>query len=498
MMDTVKSRGTIDWLAKVFYPLAVVLMEAFWVYPWLAWVGSWPAFHGGRPVLSLASVVITLVVSLLVTRQALKQAWGLWRVRAVIIGGGLVFILIVLGVDYRADYVFLSGGWLEYVGRTLGATLSSPGTIVVAIPALVYLWWRGIILGQTTSYFRDIYRTFLLGMVALVVLIILWQISSATERFTALGADIGLYVMAFFFFGLTAIAVSHIYIMRSSMPKEEAALTSVWRWLPIMLGVIGGMVLVGFGLASIFSPDIFRSIARALSAIGGFFGKILGYILTPIFFIIEWLIRFLKYLLSLLQGEPAPTDNITPGGPGQLFPEVTPANIPPWLQDAIKWFVVALVVGLVLFILAKAVSRIRQRRARDEIEEIHESLFSWKGLMNDLKELLKMPFRKKEELVREYHFDENAIGEMDIREIYRHVMWEGKRSGIPRRQHETAREYASHLEREVPDSTVPMDDITRVYESVRYGEMKVPEERVKSANNWWQKLRGLIRKLREQ
>jgi len=497
MADTVKSRGGFDWLATVFYPLAVMLMETFWVYPWLVWLGSWPVFNDGRPVLSLASVIITLAVSLVVTRLTLKQAWSLWRVRAVIIGGGLLFILIVLGVDFRTGYGFFSGPWFAYVGRTLGATFSSPGTIVAAIPALLYLWWRGIILGQTTSYFRDIYRTFILGMLALVALIIFWQISAASERFSSPGGEIGIYVMAFFFFGLIAIAVSHIYIMRSSMPKEEAALTSVWRWLPIMLGVIGGMVLVGFGLASIFSPDIFNAIGRGFSAIGGFIGEIIGYILTPVFFIIEWLIRILKYILSLLQGEQAQSP-FSGNMSNPDFPNVVPKEIPPWVQDAIKWFVVALIVGLVLFILAKAVSRIRARRMQDEIEEINESLFSWKGLRDDLKELLGMMgnrFRRKPAAAGE-SFDEDAR-ELDVREIYRHMLWEGARSGIPRRKHETASEYSGRLGKNVPESGEPLGDITSLYENVRYGDMKAPEERVESANSWWQKLRAMIRKLRE-
>ena len=222
-MDTAKSRGGFDWLATVFYPLAVVLMEVFWVYPWFVWMGGW--FSDSRPVLSLAAVTFTLAASLLVTRLALRQKWSLWRIRAVIIGGGLIAVLLVLAVDYRADHVFLSGQWFGYLWQALAETFSNTRPIVLAIPALLFLWWRGIILGQTTSYFRDIYRNFMLGMAALIFLIIFWQISAASESFTAPGADIGWFVMAFFFFGLIAIAVSHLYLMRRTMPKEDAGLT---------------------------------------------------------------------------------------------------------------------------------------------------------------------------------------------------------------------------------------------------------------------------------
>jgi MFS family permease len=302
--------------------------------------------------------------------------------------------------------------------------------------------------------------------------------------------------MAFFFFGLLAIAICHLYLMRRSMPREEARLTSVWRWVPIMLGVVGGMVLVGFGVASIFSPELFESIGRGFSAVSAFFGKIFGYILIPIAFVFEWLIKIFIYLVSLLRSEQAPPPDQTGNATNPVWTEVISKDLPPWVTDAIRWFVIALLIGLVLFILVKAVSRMRARRARDEIEEIHESLWSWKGLRDDLKGLLKTVFKRKEELVKESRFNKNVKGEMDIREIYRHLQWEGGRSGIPRRRYETASEYANHLERELPDSTIPLDDITRMYENVRYGENIVPEEQVHHANGLWQTIKGMLRKQR--
>jgi hypothetical protein len=489
-------KGSFDWLATVIYPLAVVLMEVFWVYPWLAWLGSWPMFTVSRPVLSLASVAITLAASLLVTRLTIRQKWPLWRMRSVIVGSGLVVILLVLAVDYRAGYGFLSGSWFGHIFQVLGNTFVSPQTIVIAIPALLYFWWRGINLGQATSYFRDIYRTFILGMVVLIILIIVWQISAASERFTGPGADIGWYIMAFFFFGLISIAVCHLYLMRSSMPREEARLTSVWRSLPIMLGVIVVVVLVGFGMASVFSPELFESIGHAFRTLGHWLGTAIGYILWPIIFVFEWLVRIFVWFINLLRGQPTEQEG-QPGMPGMPeFPEQVSKELPLWATEAIKWVVVALVVALVLFILYKALSRIRGRRPRDEIEEIHESLWSWKGLRDDLKGLFKNLFKKREAAPAAYRFDEDVKGEMDIREIYRHLQWEGKRSGIPRRRHETASEYAGHLERSVPDSTVPVDDITRMYENVRYGERDAPGEQVHQANNLWQTLKAMLRKLR--
>ncbi len=488
-----------DWLAVVFYPLAVILMEAFWVSPWLGWLGVWPVFDEPRPALNLASVIIVLIVSLLVTRLLLKQKLPMRSIQSIIIGCGLITMLLVLGVEYADGYGFLSGRWFVHVGQILGATFTHASTIVIALPAMLYLWWRGIILGQSTSYFKDIYRSFLLGMAALIVLIILWQISSASGTFPKPGPGIGLNVIAFFFFGLMAIAICHLYLMRSAMPREEAALTSIRRWLPIMLGVIGGMVLIGFGVASIFSAEFFENVGHGAGIVFDFLGKIFNYILIPFNYLFEGIFWLLRFFLSLIRGnQPG-----QPGGTGNMtlpeFPAVTPKEWSPAVTETIKWLAIAVVVAIIIFILAKAISRFRARRVEEEIEEIHESLWSWRGLRDDLRLFFGMmgqKFKRKQEAPPGYQINENAMGRLDIREIFRHLQWEAGRSGMSRRRHETASEYTSRLQRLVPDSGEPLKRLTDLYADVRYGEISVPEAQVDNANSLWQTLRELLQKLR--
>ena len=495
---TINTLKKFDWMAAVFYPLAVVLMEAFWVSPWLNWLGLWPMYRESRPILSLGTVVLVLAGALLVTRASTKLKIPMWGIQCIVIGGGLVAMLLVFGYEYADGYTFLSGGWFAHTGMVLGETLKNPGTIIAALPVFLYLWWRGINLGQSVTYFKDVYRTFLLGMVALIVLIIIWQISSSSGTFPSPGAGLGANVIAFFFFGLISIAVCQLYLMRSTMPREEAALTSIWRWMPIMLGVIGGVVLVGFGIASALSPAFFDSVGHGVGAIFHFLGKVIYILIIPLNYVADALMWVLRWLISLVRN----TQNQTETSGNMSMPDwgkVTTKEISPAWTSAIRWAVIVIVVAAVIFILAKAVSRFRAKRAREEIEEIRESLFSWKGLRDDLKLFFNMMgqrFKRKETAIDLRRFDENATGRMDIREIYRHLQWEAGKSGIPRRRHETTDEYAGRLQRYAPDSTVPVDDITRMYKHVRYGETSVPESHVDNANSLWQTLKGLLRKMR--
>jgi hypothetical protein len=498
MMNRLKR---VDWLAAALYPLAVILMEAFWVYPWLVWLGLWPTFAELRPALSLTSIIIVLAVSLLVTRVSLRQKWPMWLIQGIVVGCGLVTIFLVLRVEYGAGYAFLDGRWFTHVRQVLGASFTHTSPIVLALPVLLYLWWRGIALGRMTHYFSNIYRSFLLGMVAIIVLIILWRLSSASGAFEGPVSNIGLYAMAFFFFGLMAMAIYHFYQTRRQMQREEATLASVWRWLLIMLGIIGGIVVVGLGVVSIFSAEVITGIGQGINVILGVLGKIFHYILIPFNYLFEGIFYVLKLIVSWLQSD----QPLQRGNAGNMtmegMPEVVSKSLPPEVILAIKWLVVALIIAAVIYLLAKAVFRYRAQRAQEEIEEIHESLWSLSGFRDDVRLFFNMmgqKFKRKPAPAAppRYYIDEDILGRLDIREIYRHLLWEGARSGVARRSYETAWEYTGRLQQAVPDGSEQLAQLTDLYVDARYGEIRTQEEQVDSANSLWKTLRNLLRRLR--
>jgi len=486
----------INLLNNGFYPLSVILMESFWVFPWLLWIGTWQMFSGERPAISLGSLIIVLVVSLVITRIATRQNWSLWLMRSVIIGSGLIAIFVVLRIEYPTEPGFVNVGWFGFFGESLANTFSNPHPLTIALPVLIYLWWRGIILGRTTSYFRDIYTSFIMGMVFLIALIIIWQITS-DDSTEGPGAEIGLFVIAFFFFGLISIAICHLSQMHQSMPREEAALTSIWRWLPMMLGVVGGLIAVGFVVATVFSKDFFQIIEKGTKYVGEGFSKIIEFIAVPLDWIFTAIMAVIQWFIDIFrQDEVLPPEDVAAGSP---FEDVTRGDfaIPPGVETAIKWVIAALIISVVVFFLAKAISRYLGRKEKDDIEEIHESLWNFKDIRNDFRMFFKslgQKFRRKPKpAMAGYPFEDNPEGRLDIRDIYRYLLWEGKRSGIPRRRQETVTEYAERLRKLVPEGTEPVNQITDLYSGVRYGEIQEPEERVDNANTLWQKVRNLLR-----
>ncbi len=169
-----------------------------------------------------------------------------------------------------------------------------------------------------------------------------------------------------------------------------------------------------------------------------------------------------------------------------------------------KWAFFALVAIGVVFLLARAIFRNWSLRTKDEIEEIHESLWSWEGFKADLClffSMLRQRFARKRKkpapgsAVPIWYREENTQGRLDIREIYRHLLWEASCSKMARHRHETPLEYAGRLGQAVPEGSEQLSELTNLYVDVRYGDLKAEDKQVDYANSLWRILQSLLGRL---
>ena len=84
-------------------------------------------------------------------------------------------------------------------------------------------------------------------------------------------------------------------------------------------------------------------------------------------------------------------------------------------------------------------------------------------------------------------------GILDIRQIYKCLLWEASRIDIDRGNCETPNEYAGRLGNKLPESRETLDEITGMYIETRYGEQEFSEGTVEYANFKWKNLRDLLR-----
>lgn len=483
------------WFSTIVFPLMVVLMEACWIFPWFIWMGSLPVLATPRPPLTFGSAVLLLAVSQSISRFLLSRQWRLRWIRLGVVLSGLAAVFLVVRLEYGGGISLLDGEWFIRAGRIFLSSLSSPNTLVVAPFLGLFLWWRGITWGRSYVYSKDVYRSFIIGVASMVFSVIMWGISLPGMP----ASSIMVYAAGLFFFGLMALALSNFQVLQERMRKAgENALLFSRRWLALLFGLIGGLVLLAMAVTGVMSAEFIAVLKRMMDlAFDGLLWLII-IIAFPVGLIGQVLYYIVQFFINLILGKglpPIPTSNVTDFGeraeklPTQLL---SPAAI-----AAIKWTLFALILGVVIFLLAWAVFRYRARDSESGIEEINESLWSWAGFKADLRlffgALLNRFEGRRPAQPKARYADENDTEEiMDVREIYRRLLHQAAAVGVSRRQWETPYEFGGRLRTAVPGGSPAVAELTELYISVRYGAVRAEEKALKQANALWRMLRQLI------
>ena len=494
----------VNWIADVFPPLAVILMEVFSLCAWLIFIGSLPMVTNDRPPLTFWSLLFLLGGAFIASRFLLKRKWPMSWIQITIMGCGLVAIFLVLRVEYAAGFSLFSGQWFATYGNQIISFFTKYPPFVFAIIAALYCWWRGISLSHSRLYFDDIYHSFLIQLTALVFLIIMWSFTYKSGPLKNITSNIGIYVVGFFFFGLLALALTNLRVIQEKFRKKgELSKNFSRRWLTTILIVIGGVILLGIGLASIFSSQFISLLGKFMNSISGAYSAVINFILEAIGLLVQLMYDIGEFLLSLIPKVIAPTT--TPETSPLVSTTTTPGSggvyYNPQLVLIIKLVFLALIIFGVIFLISRAIQRQHRKELTEDVEEEQESLWSWEGFKADLMVFFKAIFqlfkRKKKpaqaNITTDWHVEDDIERRLNIREIYQHLLWHGSLLKIPREKYETPSEYARRLGQVVPDGKEPLDEITGLYIDARYGDHPAEEKRTDRANSIWQKLRNLFK-----
>lgn len=509
-MGIIDRLSKINWITSVFLPLAVILMEVLWVYSWLVWLPTfdrWPFAAVHHSPLSLISLILLFGAAYFITRFFIKQKWHMVWIQLSTVACCLAVIFLVLRFEYHAGYALFDGQWFVYISNAISdipVILSSSGLapILIAIIIGIGLCWRGIRRGSSTLDFDDIYRSFIVGLFTLILLVIVWVASSGIGSLPGLASGIGLNVAGYFFFGLSALAMCNLRAIQRKLTRREGAGTVLnRRWLSIMFLIIGVMTLVGIGLAMIFSENTIAMLGRVVSTAADWLLQGLEYILLPIGYLVEGVFYVVNLIVNLIRsdGEPVEATEFNFFTPDEQAERIIPSGLPAGAVLAIKWTVFAIVAGLLLFLLARSVRRIMSTRDTRDIDQTDESVWSWEALKADLRLLFSLfrrrPKPPKKVPVTSQQVFEETEGILSIREIYQRLLREASQLRIIRKHSETPYEYAVRFSHAVPEGSDYLNELTDVYVNVRYSELDAEEKQIDSANGIWQALKSLLRKL---
>jgi hypothetical protein len=422
-----------------------------------------------------------------------------------IAGLGLLVVFTTIRIEYGNRIELFSTRWFVFIGNIILNSFSNLNSIVFAFPVAAYFWWRGMLLGRRQEY-NYIRSNVVFGAGSYVILGAVWWATIGATTFSDMANAIGPYIAAFFFFGLAGTAFNNLRNVQKRMPQEETQTVSYGRWLPLVVGIVAGIVTIGSIIATATSLDIAGNIKRFFSMFSRFLEIVLTWLAIPmeyIFMPFEWIARNLIELLVRLFGA-KPIQSEGNEGSGEI-PEIVPGTTPEEWLTVIKWTLFIIVVIVVTVLIARSIENNRRRRSETnpKFDETHESLWSWRMFFTSLILFFKRLFGRflPKKMANGIALlggvvtsqIEPSVTTLKIREVFKHLLRDASKAGLGRRRSETPLEYAQRFIKEIPDADVPMHELTELYVQVRYSDYDAGDSHIVHVNGLWRQIRELLK-----
>ncbi len=377
---------------------------------------------------------------------------------------------------------------------------------VVFIVALSFLLcWRGLRLISRTIEPSTISRTLIVGILVIIAVILLLAqlaINGAAESNAAL---LFLLIPLFLYLSLASHALARIsFVRRTHSTGLQGSIVAQERAVVTVMGLLGAaLLLITVLIATFAGPAFFTSALRALAPLGsalanaynwlvGIFADIVIFLLTPIFWLINWLAHFLP-----ARGPAPPIRLPRPGlrPPNRLPP--SPATNPALLL-ALKILLPVIVLLIIVLLVRRALRHRRKTKVRRRLRDndFHESLWSWSLFWSQLRAILRALFgRFLPKPVAEAQAAMTSASEesadpaaRDIRTIYRAFLKKAAARGYARKKDETPGELRQRLDEKAPVVEPQLEAITEAYTMVRYGESLPNADDVVYVQSKWSEL----------
>ncbi|MCH7553536.1 MAG: DUF4129 domain-containing protein [Chloroflexi bacterium] len=479
-------------------PALALLMEGLWVYSWMLFFSHWDFLDWQYPPIGLGSTSLILGVGYLATRRSPREGKRRALVQGALLLASIAIVALMVRIEQGGGHALFSTEWWSYAQEN--AAIIIFGSLYGA-----YLLWRSFSLGYSEISFDQLYRLFVMGFIAMAALLIIWGMAAKSDGVPPIDSWLVGYMAAFFVAGLAGLALTNLRsIQREARRLGHGAQAPSSQFVGFAVGFTLLFVLVAFGIASVVSLNFLTYFRDPVATVAGWLltGFLYGIIL-PISFIIAGIAYPFVVLLRWLRQDPEITRFDAPGlgNLREIADEESAAGIPAWVITAGKWGLLALVVIIVVFFLLRAYRRRGGQEQDGGEQEVSESLWSWRRVSSDLFNWLRglLWFLRKSGEAQDMMTRPAAARDgddtrlLDVRALYRGLLWEGKAAGSGKRDRETPFEYADRLSAALPETKTDVLGITNEYVQARYGHQPVPKERAVALNSIWRRLRRLLR-----
>ncbi|HEX8968020.1 MAG TPA: hypothetical protein VF937_09080, partial [Chloroflexota bacterium] len=324
-------------------------MDTCCVYPWCVLVGMWG--ESGRAALLSASSVFGLVLLGALSTQALgRHARSNRLARVGLAALGLLASVVAVGLDH---YPGSSGlAWLAELIAAVAQVIGNLSPPVLALALGLGLWWLGVRLGAQTATYTDVETTFRWGIGLLVGFGLVMPLSARPTALASLEGTTTPYVIGFFFVSLLTLALGRLESLR--MRTRDLSVNR--QWLGVLVLVAAAVVLLALLAGQLVSFDLLVVATRPLFDLLGVVLLLIIYALViPTAYVVQWLV-YLVLSLAHLNPNQVPPRLAQPEDIDNLLQRFLAEQVPPELLQGLKAAGAAVLLGLALLVVARALA----------------------------------------------------------------------------------------------------------------------------------------------
>ena len=472
----------LNWRKEALYA-TLVAAEMCWFTPWVLVItqrAGVATLASAGPIGSYDTAlklgILVLAVAYL-SRIMDRLQFDLLYQQVILVVAVLMSIVLIMHSLLYAGYGLFELGWVGKAGGALLYLFSLPPEASVVAIAL-FLWWRGLRIGQRNLTFQGVTFSFRLGVLLLAF---------SAPLLSILNHDSTILILPFFFFSLMAIALARVEEVNQAKGGVGAPFN--FTWLAILLGSIVVVLIAAWLISHIYSVEGFSQILRWLEPLFAPLLRVVEYILILLIKLVEPLLRwFFAIFQRVAEGLPDSFEALEPPAFEDL-PVGEPTQQPHLLMQVSRYVCGGLAGVVALMILALTLRRRRDsQRRRDELREsIWSSAAFADGMLNSLRDGWGR-LKEMAGLVGRFGPGMRLYAAVSIRKIYANMTRLAERQGFPRQPAQTPYEYLPALGRAFPDCQAEATAITEAYVMVHYGEAPENFTELQHIREHWQQI----------
>jgi hypothetical protein len=434
---------------------SLIAMEALWVYAAVAFVVA-ATVGGGKP--TLLGVLVVVGGSFGLSRFLQGTVMSVTTMRIVGATLSLLIFYAVVRIDFYGNFAMWDFHWLDALVNHTHAALGSGtkgSTAVVAVPALMFFWMRGILAGQQTTTFEDVLSSFAVGFGVIAVVLV------SAAALDELPRSIELIAVPYVAIGLMALGLQHAAQATDSFEREFTP-----AWLLTVMGAVGVMALIALIFVLIDLGTVRDGLLAVGYGIGWVFAGIVAIIAWPVTKFLEgvfWLLAHLSIYDAFKDAPPQVVEQSDRVGDQSNQGE---GGLPGWVDHLVRYGIATFLFAGLAVVTALLFQRFQRK---PEAGDDRESVYTEGRLAADLGNWLGSVFRRRG--------GRRVEASEPVRRLYFDMLTKAEARGVQRSPTETPLDLAPRLQSTFR-SEAPVE-ITTLFDDVRYGALPADEEEVR-------------------